>query len=160
MSEDNEQVWDETTVQVACESGPETVPAMVHPACAGLAVTMRPFGLFRVTHTGSGMSLSSEFERAGNAASEMVIWAALARTLGFAWTDAVAACVAAIQAGGDTPFPAGGTSTSAEGARPLTVAEWMRIVRDPMPDEFPWEDESAWDRAERLLDEMSTPTGA
>jgi hypothetical protein len=148
-------VWDETTVEVACVEGPEVVPAMVHPHCPGLAVTMRPFGVFRVSHVRTGMAISGEFERAGNAAAEMVTWAALALALGFSWDNDGQACAAAIKAGGDTPFPAGGTSTSAEGVRPLTISEWVGMARySLLADEFPWEDESAWGRAERLVADL------
>lgn len=146
--------WTPGTAAIACSDGPTEVPALRHPRCPGLAVTMASFGRFRVTHTGSGLAIGGTYERAGGAVHEMVQWAAIARAYGFTYkvedSSAVRDCVLHC-ADRWVPF-AEATSTGADGTRPLTVREWVQTVRsNQVGDEFPWEGDSPWDEADALL---------
>lgn len=158
-------VWSETAVTVALKDGSQMVPAMVHPWCPGLAVTSAHFGLFAVTHLASGNALGGVYERAGNAAVEMTEWAAIAFANGWTWDLGADEVVRAVHSIGDQPVPfEGATATSKDGVRPLTVREWVGIVRGNTgaDDEFPWEEESPWYRAEQnieLLAPASLSTG-
>lgn len=147
-------VWEQTLVKIATPAGWIDVPGLTHPWCAGLAVTMQHFGDFVVTHLSSGKRIGGTYERAGNAALELVHWAAIARAGGYTWDATTEEVVAAVGASKNAPVPfAGATSTSGGVTTPLTAGEWMSIVRSEWRDEFPWEgDDDPWSLgAEALL---------
>ncbi len=135
--------WEARPLRVVCAEGPKEVPALAHPWCPGLAVTMTNFGLFSVTHVASGARICGDFERSSTAELMMVRWASVGHAYGFTWEEKDRGKLAlALTTCGDRPVPFGGaTSTGGAGTRPLTVAEWrdlMRMVH--YRDEFPCED--------------------
>lgn len=155
--------WDDTqTVEIACREGKEAAPAMTHPWCPGLAVTMRIFGEFVVTHVASGMKIGGAYQRAGSAALELVEWAAIAEAVGFSWEADGPTVREAMLAAKDQPVPfPGATSTDSEGVRPLAIGEWVSMLRSTFAfEEFPWEssDESPWGKAEDLLMGLAAAT--
>lgn len=154
--------FEQGTVEISRVLGPEAVPAVTHPRCPGLAVTMADFGTFRVTHVASGMFIGGAYERWSSAALEMVEWSAIARALGFSWLEPCGPAIsAALRAGGDRPVPfAGATSTDEDGTHPMSVMDWVQITRGTFVEgEFPWEssDESPAARAMVLLESIATP---
>lgn len=146
------------TVTIARQQGPENVPALVHPLCPGLAVTMADFGEFRVTHIASGRVIGGRYERWGSAALEMVEWTLIARALGVSWEEPDGAVIlAGIKAGWDQPVPfPGATEMDKDGTRPCSIKTWMEITRGAFDDEFPWEspDEAPDSKAMDLLATM------
>lgn len=73
----DEYAWEESRVEIATEKGRREVPALVHPLVKGVAVTMSNFGVFEVTHVGTGTKLEGTFERMWTAALQAVRWATL-----------------------------------------------------------------------------------
>lgn len=150
MSENGRILWEEKGVTIACEKGPEEVPGFVCEAIPTLAITMRAFGLFDVTHVESGLRICGPYERAGNAAEALVKVA-----LCFDVTGSRRELILSVGELGDEPVPfEGATTTEAGETRPMTRKRWLGLERHNFPpDEFPWEDQSPWYRADLLLDE-------
>lgn len=150
-------------VRIATVEGDRMVPALTHPLCPGLAVTMSVFGQFCVTHVPSGMSLGaagSGYERMANAVVEMVEWALIAREAGFSWGDVETggAAADALKVAREKSVPFDGATVTQNGEkRPMTIGEWMDTMRGTFSrDEFPWEgpdDDPAY-RVECLIAEM------
>lgn len=139
----------ETEVELQGPSGRRTAPALVQEDCPGLAVTMQPFGVFTVTHIGTGMKLCNEFQRASSAILAMSQFALVAAMKGATWEDLdQESALKLMQDAGSEAVPFDGyTSTSKDGTRKMTISEWFQSVRLPMWDEFPWEDQDPFEGA-------------
>lgn len=150
----------EIAVDLNTSSGePKTVPGLAHEACPGLAVTMLPFGVFAVTHINTGYRLCNTYQRASSALLAMSYFALIADMEGKSWADlgrAEAAKLISEAAEKEVPFE-GGTSTSSEGTRKLTVGEWFRCHRIPLFDEFPWEETDPFEIAITNLEKIEVP---
>ncbi len=140
--------WLDAVIAIQCQHGPREVPALTHPQCPGLAVTMSHFGLFGVTHVASGRSMGGSYERCGSAARELVQWQQIATRYGFSWELPGDALQGVFREHAQKPVPfEGGTVTSMGETRPLTIGEWRGFIVSPLgTDEFPWEspDQGPW----------------
>lgn len=143
--------FEQTTVTVTCQDGPRTVPAVVHPDCPGLAVTMSNFGDFTVTHLNSGARMCDPYERFGSAMAVMTEYQLIAHRHGFSWAKIHLQSEAAIKMGeiGAEPVPFGGTRVAdCNGSRPMTIREWLNFLRQhSIGGEFPWEQRGPMDIA-------------
>ncbi|HSH44425.1 MAG TPA: hypothetical protein VK966_01080 [Longimicrobiales bacterium] len=143
--------WRHTMIKVPGKDGVNDFPALVHDAAPGVGIVVFPWGLFSVTHLRSGMRLNGPYERAANAAIEAAQWAKVLDLEAAASGDDL---VKQVEAAPDDPVPFGGaTITDNEGSRTMTRREWFESV---MADrgwvvEFPWEEQSPWERADEIL---------
>lgn len=114
-----------------------------HPMAPGLAVTMVAFGVFNVTHISTGSRMCGTTSRDGTAMHYMACFAAIAKANGFSWAELKTreSVKERIDAIGDRSVPfEGATWTNKEGAKPMTILEWIRVVGTHTPrDDFPWE---------------------
>jgi hypothetical protein len=135
--------WVRVETEVVGPKGKRDVPALIHPWCPGLAVTMSRFGFFCVTHVRSGLVVGGAYERAANAKRELCQSAAIGKAIGLDWATATAdQVVQAIIAHADAPVPFKGfTEMDAQGTRPVSIRWWMHLVRDPSADEFDFFDD-------------------
>lgn len=139
---DTVPMFDDASVTICGPLGDRNVPALVHPWCPGLAVTMGAFGTFDVTHVPTGRRVFGSWERWGNALRTLVEVALIARAAGADWSVADRDVLAeAIRAVWDQPVPfPDATSTSTTGVRPLTIREWWGMQQSAgVLSEFPWE---------------------
>ncbi|MCK7547172.1 hypothetical protein ACFQGA_09460 [Marinobacter koreensis] len=147
----------EITVQLTMPGGDlRIVPGLTHKACSGLAVTMLPFGVFQVTHIGTGRKLCHNYERASSALLAMSQWALIADIAGKSWADlgqTGAADLITELNSEEVPFD-GCTSTSKAGTRKMNVGEWFRSHRIPIFDEFPWEEIDPFEAAISNLEKI------
>ena len=160
---DNEQSVDgltETKIQIPVQSGDrKVVPALVHKACPGLAVTMIPFGAFQVTHVKTGRKLCRLYQRASSALLSMSWWALIADMKGQSWADLdQAGSARLIEQAKDDEVPFDGCTSTSEGVtRKMTVGEWFQHQRMPMFDEFPWEETDPFETAITNLEKIEVP---
>ncbi len=148
----------EIAVQIQSHAKKLTVPGLTHKSCPGLAVTMRPFGCFTVTHINSGLRVCDAYQRASSALLTMSQLALVAAMKNKSWSelDQEAAFNLIRDAGPDeVPFD-GCTSTSNAGTRKMTVSEWFQIVRLPIMDEFPWEESDPFEGAIQNFEMMTS----
>lgn len=151
----------ETTVEVVNENGKHKVPALTHKNCPGLAVTMFPFGAFGVTHIPTGCRLANASERASVALLTMSQFALVAKMMKTGWDllgMKTANAMITDASGKPVPFD-GYISTSQKEARKMTVGEWLRHVRMPAFDEFPWEDSDPFEEAINNLESSALRAG-
>jgi hypothetical protein len=134
--------WDHATVTVDTKDGRVDRPAIVHPWCPGIAVTMHDFGVYRATHILTGKALGGYYERLASAIAEAANFSAIFRALGVdVLTVSQEDVAVAVRAHADDPVPfPHATSTGRDGKRPLTIAEWIRLTRSHFAcDDYPWE---------------------
>ena len=150
---DNEQGVDgltETKIQIPVQSGDrKVVPALVHKACPGLAVTMIPFGAFQVTHIKTGRKLCGLYQRASTALLKMSQWALIANMKGQSWADLdQAGSAQLIEQAADDEVPFDGCTSTSQGAtKKMTVGMWFQHRFAFTWDEFPWEERDPCDMA-------------
>lgn len=143
------ELWEQTEITAATESGDRKIPGCIHPRIPGLAVTMNNFGVFDVTHILSGKLIAAGFERVVSAQYACVQFA-------FAtdWRLDANGIADDMKARGSEPcgIP-GATITGGETTRPMTKKEIIETVRcNCWGDEFPWEgDEYPGQKAKKLL---------
>lgn len=140
---------EETTIEVSAPEGKVAVPAITQKSCPGLAVTMAPFGIFTVSHVGTGNRLCNGSQRMACALLTMSQFALIASMKGKSWADLDQDSAVDLMSEAallDVPF-GGYTSTSSGGTRKMTVREWFQHVRMPVFDEFPWEEKDPFDEA-------------
>jgi len=153
MTSDNECMHglNQTNIEIKSKDSPEglLVPALLHKNCPGLAVTMHPFGCFTVTHTATGYSVCSTYERAASALLTMSQFALVATMSRKSWASLnTESAFNMIREAGQDEVPFGDcTSTSQGVTRKMTVSEWFQAVRTPFPGEFPWEEVDPYELA-------------
>lgn len=133
-----------------------SVPGQRHPWAPGLAIIMRPFGLFSVTHVPTGMGLSNSYERVANAQLTLAECAMVARVCGVRWDDPGFESLVFVLDHGSKPVPFDGYYTQgADGVKkPHTIREWIEHLRSDIAQfvgEFPWEDKHPGNAAAELL---------
>lgn len=154
----------QTTVSIATKDGPRDVPAVVNALVPGLAATSSNFGLFEVTHIGSGLKMpGGVHERAGRAMLLLAEYGAIGHAYGIDYTQPGPAVIEALKALDAKPVPFdGATVTSGDGTRPQTVFEFIQFINNwIVGDEFPWEApaDDPMEQAGRILDTF-TPAEA
>tara|TARA_R110001599_G_scaffold333854_1_gene549921 strand:- start:983 stop:1315 length:333 start_codon:yes stop_codon:yes gene_type:complete len=77
----------EIAVQIQNQVKNHTVLGLTHKSCPGLAVTMRPFGYFTVTHINSGLKICNVYERASSALLVMSQFALVAAMKNKSWSE-------------------------------------------------------------------------
>ena len=116
----------ETTVIIKTQEGDIETPALIHPCCAGLAVTMHCFGRFTVTHIKSGMKLCQQYRLMGDALLVLGRMAMIANENGISWDvdqDKVKQNIKQIF---ETPVPFSDVTFIQNGEeRPLTCQEYI-----------------------------------
>lgn len=155
-------IYKEIDVNISVDEDGEkdiSVPAMAHEALPGLCVTMRPFGVFTITHVPTGRKMSAHYERAFTAFLHMTYFGLIARDHGFSWADikTMPEGMEKLKAIGDNPIPfEGGTITRMGETKPMKIIDWVRCLRwdGEYYEEFPWETEHALDIACALIEEM------
>ena len=148
----------EVAVQIQSLAKSHTVPGLTHESCPGLAVTMRPFGVFTVTHISTGLKICNVYQRASSALLVMSQFALVAAMKNKSWLELdQKGVVDLIQHAGPDEVPFDGfTSTSKCSSRKMTVSEWFQIVRLPFMDEFPWEESDPFDDAIQSFEMMTS----
>lgn len=139
----------EAAIEISTPAGNPTVTGLTHKSCPGLAVTMHPFGVFKVTHIPTGLKLGRAYERASSALLAMSQFALVANQEGKSWASLdQAAAIHLIESAGSQKVPFEGfTVSNRQGTRKMTVQEWFQAVRFPTFDEFPWEERDPLDDA-------------
>lgn len=147
MSDAKENPYDqygliEAPVEIKTAGASLTVPGLTHESCPGLAVTMRPFGAFTVTHIASGLKMCSYYERASRAILVMSEYALIAESKGVSWAgldkdESIRLITDAFT--DEVPFD-GYTVTNSEGVKKQTIGEWRSHLTNGFFDEFPWEE--------------------
>lgn len=148
------QKFQETSITIETDRGEASVPALIHPLCPGLALTMSQFGHFTVTHIDTGKKMCADFERAFSAMLILTKYQLIAHKFKLDWTNYTDGMLLPHMSK-PVPFD-GSTITTNDSEKKMTVSQWIQAIRPgPMTDEFPWEDTHPLTKAVEILERLA-----
>lgn len=158
-------LFERADVDIICAPGKfRSVPALIHPFCPGLAVTMGHFGGFALSVLPSGYAVTPAYERSDSACQALAKWASVGRLCGIDWrgVDSGWAVKDRLMLHGHEAVPFEGSTITAAGGvtRPMTIREWFEVATSRVSDflgEFPWEDECPAEVAINLINSLGPP---
>lgn len=148
------------TVEVSTNAGFIDVPAFKLEDHQGLAITMKSFGSFDITHTKSGLRVvNGSYERFDHALLDMARLLLIAAIYKFSWSEDDPAKKFMEIWENPVPFD-GATSTRNGETVPMTIKDWKQLLV-PFPtlshiDSQPWEERCPLNQADDLLGEVKT----